>query len=70
MLEDHPPSETSEVVPDQPDMKEEVNQNVEDRETTFEFPISNNDEPAAMKNISPSALPNFHGSITEDPNTF
>jgi len=38
--------------------------------TTFEFPIRNVHGLAPMKNIPLSALPNFHGLSTEDPDEF
>lgn len=64
MLIEHPlPSETIEAVPEQPNM--EVG-----GPNTFEFPISNNNQPFIINNISSSTLPNFHGSMTKDPNTF
>ena len=34
------------------------------------FPIRETNEDMKMKNISPSALPHFHGLTTEDPDTF
>jgi len=34
------------------------------------FPIQETNGDTKMKNISPSALPHFHGSTTEDPDTF
>ncbi len=34
------------------------------------FPILDEDTTLTMKNISPSILPNFHGKINEDPETF
>ena len=34
------------------------------------FPIRETNGDTKMKNISPSALPHFHGLTTEDPNTF
>ena len=34
------------------------------------FPIRETNGDMKMKNISPSALPHFHGLTTEDPNTF
>jgi len=34
------------------------------------FPIRETNGDTKMKNIRPSALPHFHGLITEDPNTF
>lgn len=34
------------------------------------FPIRETNGDTKMKNISPSALPHFHGLTSEDPNTF
>jgi len=34
------------------------------------FPIRETNEVTKMKNISPSALPHFHGLTSEDPDTF
>ena len=34
------------------------------------FPIRETNGDTKMKNISPSALPHFHGLTTEDPDTF
>ena len=34
------------------------------------FPIRETNKDTKMKNISPSALPHFHGLTTEDPDTF
>jgi len=34
------------------------------------FPIRETNADTKMKNISPSALPHFHGLTTEDSNTF
>ena len=34
------------------------------------FPIRETNGETKMKNISPSALPHFHGLTTEDPDTF
>ena len=34
------------------------------------FPIRETNGDTKMKNISPSALPHFHGLSTEDPDTF
>ena len=34
------------------------------------FPIRETNRDTKMKNISPSALPHFHGLTTEDPDTF
>jgi len=34
------------------------------------FPIQETNGDTKMKNISPSALPHFHGLTTEDPDTF
>jgi len=34
------------------------------------FPIRKTNGDTKMKNISPSALPHFHGLTTEDPDTF
>jgi hypothetical protein len=39
-------------------------------EEIFEFPIQESDGEAKMKNINPSALPHFHGLVSEDPDTF
>jgi hypothetical protein len=41
--------------------------NVEDE---FGFPILDPTTTIQMKNIPPSTLPNFHGMVTEDPETF
>ena len=37
---------------------------------TFEFPIQESEGIFQMKNIPPSAIPNFRGLPSEDPNTF
>jgi hypothetical protein len=37
---------------------------------TFEFPIKETEGILQMKNIPPSALPNFRGLPSEDPDTF
>jgi hypothetical protein len=37
---------------------------------TFEFPIQESESILQMKNIPPSAMPNFRGLPSEDPNTF
>jgi hypothetical protein len=49
--------------------------NVEDEvrpkeEVTFDFPIIDPTTIVQMKNIPPSALPHFHGMVSEDPNAF
>ena len=41
-----------------------------DGDSSFGFPIVDEDSRATMKNISPSVLPNFHGLRNEDPETF
>ena len=41
----------------------------EDR-TEGAFPIRETNGDMKMENISPSALPHFHGLTTEDPDTF
>jgi hypothetical protein len=39
-------------------------------EEIFEFPIWESNGEAKMKTINPFSLPNFHGLVSEDPNTF
>ena len=48
------------------------NRNGRDDEERIEgtFPIRETNGDMKMKNISPSALPHFHGLTTEDPDTF
>ena len=41
-----------------------------DGDSSFGFPIVDEESRATMKNISPSVLPNFHGLRNEDPETF
>jgi hypothetical protein len=50
-------------------MAEEEASNVEE-DITFGFPILDREMKIQMKNIPPSSLPNFHGMVTEDPDTF
>ncbi|MCY6524861.1 hypothetical protein, partial [Actinobacillus pleuropneumoniae] len=42
----------------------------EDERIEGAFPIRETNGDMKMKNISPSALPHFHGLTTEDPDTF
>ena len=42
----------------------------EDEEQTFGFPILDLAQNTNMKNINPSILPTFHGMSTEDPDAF
>ena len=42
----------------------------EEAQNINEFPIRDSKDQAPMKNINPSALPNFHGHASEDPDTF
>lgn len=42
----------------------------ENTESTFGFPILDLEPNVTMKNIPPSVLPNFYGKSTEDPDTF
>jgi hypothetical protein len=51
-------------------MVEETNQEVKIEVVTFDFPIRNTDGVTQMKNIPHSTLPNFHGLVTEDLDTF
>jgi hypothetical protein len=46
------------------------NENGNDIVSTFDFPIGNILRLEPMKSIPLSALPNFNGQISEDPNTF
>ena len=39
-------------------------------ESSFGFPIVEEEKNNTMKNISPSVLPKFHGLKSEDPETF
>ena len=43
---------------------------LEETMATLQFPIQQPEGTAAMKNISPSVLPRFHGKATEDPDEF
>jgi hypothetical protein len=52
-------------------MEDEEERNVEaEGEATFGFPILDLAPNVNMKNIPPSVLPNFRGTITEDPDAF
>jgi hypothetical protein len=51
-------------------MGEEVEIPKQKEPITFKFPIQESDGIIQMKNILPSALPNFHGFPSEDPDTF
>lgn len=42
----------------------------DNREDPLGFPIYDEDTTTTMRNISPSILPNFHGLINEDLETF
>jgi len=50
-------------------MEEGKASNVEE-EITFGFPILDPKMKIQMKNISPSSLPNFHGMVIKDIDTF
>ena len=51
-------------------MAENRNSRREDERIEGAFPIRETNGDMKMKNISPSALPYFHGLTTEDPDTF
>jgi len=51
-------------------MAENRNGRIEDERIEGAFPIWETNGDMKMKNISPSALPHFHGLTTEDPDTF
>jgi len=51
-------------------MVENRNGRREDERIEGAFPIRETNGDMKMKNISPSALPHFHGLTTEDPDTF
>ena len=51
-------------------MDENRNGRREDERIEGAFPIRETNGDMKMKNISPSALPHFHGLTTEDPDTF
>jgi len=61
--------EEEEPIPTEPMAK---NQNDRGNRERVEgaFPIKETNGDTKMKNISPSALPHFHGLTTEDPDTF
>jgi len=51
-------------------MAENRHDRTEDERIEGVFPIWETNGDMKMKNISPSALPHFHGLTTEDPDTF
>jgi hypothetical protein len=51
-------------------MEEEMETPKQKEPITFEFPIKETEGILQMKNIPPSALPNFRGLPSEDPDTF
>jgi hypothetical protein len=51
-------------------MEEEMETPKKKEPITFEFPIKETEGILQMKNIPPSALPNFRGLPSEDPDTF
>jgi len=61
--------EEEEPIPTEP-MVEHLNDRGDRGRIVSAFPIRETNGDTKMKNISPSALPHFHGLTTEDPDTF
>ena len=61
--------EEEEAIPTEP-MAETRNDRGNRERVEGAFPIKETNGDTKMKNISPSALPHFHGLTTEDPETF
>jgi len=61
--------EEEEPIPTEP-MDEHLNDRGDKGKIVSAFPIRETNGDTKMKNISPSALPHFHGLTTKDPDTF